>query len=307
MLEDYLFDLKKRVSPRTVRTMFFALELFFSMNDVVLNFKKIRRMFPQVEKPTGTHAYTTKDVQKILDICKSRKKKALVLLLASSGIRIGAVSELKLKHLRDMPHSCKALMVYPDSKDEYVTFLTPEAVEVLSDYLEERRKIGEELSQDSPLFRTDYNKLGLGRIKPMTSEALTSMMYRLASFAHTNRHRQTSNRYTIQGAHGLRKRFNTILKSNKDVNLNLAERLMGHSQTIRLDNSYFDPTVESLFEEYKKIIVKLSVSEEIRLKLENELKDKKIEQLESDKDRRIFLLESKMESIQDLLKRATQT
>jgi len=304
MLEDYLFDLKKKNSARTIHTIFYALELFFSQNDKILNFKKIRRMFPEAGKPTGSHAYTTKDVQNIITNCKSIKQKAFVLLLSSSGIRVGALSDLRVKHMRDMPYGCQALTVYPESKDEYTTFLTPEAVDTLSEYLDERRKNGERINQDSPLFRSNYNNSDFGRVKPMTNEACTALMYRLAKRGNTNRTKQTKIRYSIQAAHGLRKRFNTILKSNNDVNLSIAERLMGHSQTVRLDNSYFDPSVERLFDEYTKVIVELSVSEEIRLTIQNKLKDKKIKKLESDKDKRIADLELKFDSLVDLIKKA---
>ncbi|MEE9241534.1 MAG: hypothetical protein V3U12_00055, partial [Nitrosopumilaceae archaeon] len=119
MLEDYLFELKKTLSKASIQNAFFALELFFSMNDVVLNFKKIRKMFPASQKRAGMKAYSTKDVQKILLVSNSRKHKALVHFLSASGIRIGAIPDLKLKHLRDMPHDCNSLTVYLDTKDEY--------------------------------------------------------------------------------------------------------------------------------------------------------------------------------------------
>jgi len=61
-----------------------------------------------------------------------------------------------------------------------------------------------------------------------------------------------------------------------------------------------------LFDEFRKTIPELIIEESQRLKIENELKDKKIEQLESDKDRRISNLESKIENINELLKRTTQ-
>ncbi len=291
MLEDYLFELKKEHSSASIQLAFYAIELFFSMNDVVLNFKKLRKMFPASAKKAGMKAYTTKDVQKIISVSNSRKHKALVLFLSASGIRIGAIPELRLKHMRDMPLDCKALTVYPESKDEYITFLTPETCEALDDYLEERRKDGEHLNPESPIFRSDYNKVGIGKAIPLSKPASTGIIYRLISKAQTNRQKQTSNRYTIQGAHGFRKRFNTILKSNNDVNSNLAERIMGHSQTIRLDNSYLDPSIERMFEEYVKVIPELSIDEAVRLKIQNELQERKIIELESDKDKRMATLE----------------
>jgi len=303
MLEDYLFELKKEHSQASIQLAFYALELFFSMNDVVLNFKKLRKMFPASTKKSGLKAYTTKDVQKIISISNSRKHKAIVLFLSASGIRIGAIPELRLQHLRDMPLECKALTVYPESKDEYITFLTPETCEALDDYLEERRKDGEYLNPESPIFRADYNKVGIGKTKPLTKSASTGIIYRLITKAQTNRQKQTSTRYTIQGAHGFRKRFNTILKSNNSVNPNLAERLMGHSQTIRLDNSYLDPSIERLFDEYLKVIPELSIDEAVRLKIQNETQQRRIKKLESDKDKRIWNLENKIQSIESLLLR----
>jgi len=136
MLEDYLFTLKKTLTEGSIQSAFYAIELFFSMNDVVLNFKKLRKMFPASQKKSGMNAYTTKDVQNILKVTTTRKHKALVHFLASSGVRIGSLTDLKLKHLRDMPHDCKAVTVYPETKDEYITFLTPEACQFLEEYLE---------------------------------------------------------------------------------------------------------------------------------------------------------------------------
>ena len=76
---------------------------------------------------------------------------------------------------------------------------------------------------------------------------------------------------------------------------------LGH----RLDNTYFVPKVEDLFKEFKKAIPELTVGEELRLKLENKRKQKKIDEIESDKDKRIFNLEAQMENINELLKRVT--
>ena len=89
----------------------------------------------------------------------------------------------------------------------------------------------------------------------------------------------------------MRKRFDTVLKSNREVNISLAERLMGHSKTIPLDNSYFKPVIEQLFDEYQKSIPQLLIDEKYRLAEQIKKKDKKIHEIESDKDRRITSLE----------------
>jgi len=145
--------------------------------------------------------------------------------------------------------------------------------------------------------------VGLGKVKPLTDLACIGIIYRLASKAHTKREKQTQSRYNIQGAHGFRKRFNTILKSNNDVNSNLAERLMGHSQTIRLDNSYLDPDVDRLFEEYLKVIPELSIDDAVRLRIQNEVQEHNIKILNSEKDLEILDLKKRLGNIERLLEK----
>jgi integrase/recombinase XerD len=89
--------------------------------------------------------------------------------------------------------------------------------------------------------------------------------------------------------HGFRKRFDTILKSNYNVNINLAEKIMGHSTTIPLDNVYFKPAIEQLFDEYQKAIPELIIDDKFRLQEQLKEKDEKINEL-NDKDNEIDFL-----------------
>ena len=61
------------------------------------------------------------------------RNKAIVHFIASSGVRVGAIPDLKLRHIRDMPLDCKSILVYEDTIEEYQTFLTPEASKSLDD------------------------------------------------------------------------------------------------------------------------------------------------------------------------------
>jgi integrase/recombinase XerD len=63
--------------------------------------------------------------------------------------------------------------------------------------------------------------------------------------------------------HAFRRRFNTILKLNKESNSPLIERLMGHD--MKLDNSYFQPTLDDLFAEYQKGMADLTIDDSERL------------------------------------------
>ncbi len=297
-LEDYLFDLKKSKSSyarSTIEAIFYSIELFYSMNDVILNFKKIRKMFPPLEKRLGQQAYTTLDIQKILESSKSRKTRALIHLLASSGIRIGSVGSLKLKHIKPMKHGCKSILVYAGEREEYTTFITPEASKVLDSYIEERRKNGEEITQESPLFSAFRNNTGLGKVEPLSYSAGRTLLHRAVNQAHIE-HVIEKKRHAVPVAHGFRKRFNTILKSDNDINSDLVEKLMGHSTTIKLDNNYLKPSIDRLFEEYIKGIFDLTISDEERQKIEIENQQTEITELKQ-KETRISDLEIQLEQV----------
>tara|TARA_B110000495_G_scaffold162594_1_gene147558 strand:+ start:276 stop:536 length:261 start_codon:yes stop_codon:yes gene_type:complete len=70
-------------------------------------------------------------------------------------------------------------------------------------------------------------------------------------------------KFETMARHRFRKRFNIILKSNP--NINIIEKLMVHSTTIPLDNIYFKPAIEQLFEGYQKVIPDLMIDDKHRL------------------------------------------
>ena len=286
MIEDFImYDKSKNKSASYIAGKVSALKLFFSMNDVILNWDKIRKMLPEKSKPTGDMAYSTEQIQVLLKNTAYTEYRALIHFLSASGVRVGCFEELKIKDLTDMPNGCKCVKVYADTRHEYFTFIHHEAVEVLNEYLESRKRKGEKITEDSWVFCSPFDNTN-----PHPAMTITSTLGRYVKKS-LGREKSKSGRYSIMSCHGFRKRFDTVLKSNRIVNISLAERLMGHSTTIPLDNSYFKPVIEQLFDEYQKAIPQLVIDEKYRLEEELKNKNKKIHELESDKDRRIDSLE----------------
>jgi hypothetical protein len=64
--------------------------------------------------------------------------------------------------------------VYAKSrKSSYFTFCTPEARKHIDLYLDHRKRWGERLADDSPLFRTDFNPQAVDRIvKPISTSRI---------------------------------------------------------------------------------------------------------------------------------------
>jgi len=99
-------------------------------------------MTPEKVKKAGYSAYQTGDIQKMLGFCgRSKRNRALIHFLASTGCRVGAIHDLRLKHVTQEDDS-KSVLFYEGSNEEYYGFLTPEASNELDSYLEERRFIG---------------------------------------------------------------------------------------------------------------------------------------------------------------------
>ena len=294
MLEDFiLYQSNQGLSLSSVNSKLSALKLFFAMNDIVaLNWIKLSKMKPEKKKLTGDMPYKTEDIQQILRVVGSNLKfRCLVHVISASGMRIGSFEELKLKHIQDMPNGCKSILVYEDDKAEYTTFIHQEAVEALDEYLEYRTKSGEVLTPESWVFpsKSDCNKPAL----------TVSMRTQMARYAHHNDVKSKKRgRYEIQACHGFRKRFDTILKSNYNVNINLAEKMMGHSTSIPLDNVYFKPVIEQLFEEYQKAIPELMIDDKFRLEQQLKKKDEKINEL-NQKDKEIDYLKNTLLEIKN--------
>jgi len=91
--------LRKNVSPNSVPTMYYGVELFFSMNDVTINSKKLRRMFPAKVKRSGDKPYTTEHIRAMLEATRYKRDKAIILFLSSSGARIGSFEKLCLSNI----------------------------------------------------------------------------------------------------------------------------------------------------------------------------------------------------------------
>ena len=130
----------------------------------------------------------------------------------------------------------------------------------------------------------------------MAANLISGWFTKIVNKTSVNRGECINHRYDIQIVYGMRKRFNTILKSNSKINMSIAEKIFGHSASIPLDNHYFKPTLDVMFEEYQKAISDLVIDETSKLKLELEKKNQVLSSLEV-KDRRIEDLENVLSKV----------
>jgi len=280
MVEDYVMLRKSNGRSRTtINSSICSLQLFCETNDIELRWRKIRRLLPPQKKRSGSKAYTTEQVRKVLDFTPNIRNKAIIHFVAASGVRIGALPDLKIKHTREMPLGCKSVIIYSDEKEEYTAFLTLEASNALDAYLEKRTRDGEQLKPDSPLFRQNY-RMGIAKPKPLARVSIQAIVDRALRRAGL-RFGKDGTRRDIQLDHGFRKRWNTIVKTTDGMKIILAEKMFGHSTpTIPLDETYVDPTIDKLFEEYKKAIPELTIDVSERLRMTNQKLEREKSELE---------------------------
>lgn len=135
----YIMSLRKRgLASNSISTMLNGIVHFYEMNDVPLNKKKINMFKGEFTKKIVDRSYTHEEIGKILDVSVLRMK-VIVLLMASSGMRIGAIPLLKLRNLEKIDSLYK-IIVYVGSNSEYYTFCTPECTSFIGAYLQYRVK-----------------------------------------------------------------------------------------------------------------------------------------------------------------------
>jgi len=308
MIMEYVILLKKKIekgiiTPNAIVQRIAPIELFMSQNDIMINTKKIHRMYPRKIKTKGELPYMLDDLQSMLSTTTKLRDKVLITFFASTGVRPESIVGLKFGDLKEMDMGCMTLKIYENDIEEYPCFLTPECVRYLEKYFKQRKFHGEMITSESPVFRMAYNKRKAEFAKPISYEALKASMYDIIQRARIrNKFSDSGKRHDKAMFGGFRKFFETALNNNKEINPNVTEKLMGHRNDLR--GVYYNPNIDVRFENFKKAIPDLTVSEVLRLEEQNKRKDDRIQKLETDKDRRIDKLEKSIVGMQRLLKHA---
>jgi integrase len=208
-VEDYLIHLKSKISPNSIGTRLAPVYLFYEMNDVILNKTKIKKMMPRKLKVQGFNAYTRGDIATMLKNTRKKRTRAIILVLASTGCRVGAIVGLHMRDIVEVSNpKCKGLKFYTGDKEEHIGFLTPEATNALYEYLQERKDKGEKINDEKPIFtiNEDYDRFTQISHRPITTSSIFGMVR--GTLSGIKRKKDVGGRYEIQTIHGFRKYFN---------------------------------------------------------------------------------------------------
>ena len=310
ILEDFVNYLENDgILSDSIPSILTPIELFFEMNRKIWHKKIVRRSIQKVDRVLGGDSPATNDdLLMMLSYCmRSLRSQALILFLASTGIRPAAIIDpvLRMRHLVWMPNLdnpnrdnqyCYAVKIYEKSKEEYWVFLTPEASKILVRYIDGRKKSGENITQESPIFVSNNTRWN-SKYEYLTDDNLNAIISKIIEKSKIPRIKQGYS-YNKSRIYMFRKRFNTILKLTNGLNSNIAEKLMAHKRG--LDGVYLKPTREECYVEFFKAIPNLTINDSERQKIEIEKKQKKIDELE-EKTATINEQSKDMKSIQEQL------
>jgi integrase len=293
---------KGELSVNSIKLYLTGVKSFFEFNEIALPWKKIAKFYPD-DVTNSYRSYTKEEIIKLLSVADPRDR-CIILLMASSGIRVGAIQTLKVKSIRRLDNGIGLVTVYAESKDSvYVALVTPEFLVSLDEYLKYRNSQGEKITAESWLIRDKFATFSrkTNKPRPPSDYSINKQMRFLLRKAGLSFEE-------LQPDHSLRKFFNTALM-NSDVAYTFKELLMGHS--VKLDNVYYDKDNEKsqqkILLEYMKAIDALTINDEYRLRkqigeYEEKMKDvPKVEQLESQLANKIIeqdAIKKKLERIQ---------
>jgi len=264
VLEDYVFFLQDR-GDIAVGTDLSSPELFFEMNRKIWHNKLVRKGIRKLNRKKGGELPITDiELENVYMNAKSLREKCIISVLSSLGIRPGAIIDpvIKFKHLIPIEDSY-CVKIYDESDEGYWGVLIPEARKDIDLYKASRINNGENITDESPLLATLPSRWNAKK-SYITDDNLKEILSRL--IRGKVKRVKTGNRYDKAISYMFRKRFNTKLKLNNEVNSNVAEKLMAHKRG--LDGTYLKPTMEEYYNEVKKAIPEITINPAERQRIE---------------------------------------
>lgn len=272
------------ISGSTIPNYYRAVKLFCEMNDIVLNWKKILCHLPRSKQAANDRAPTIEEIQKLVEF-PDRRIKPIIYTMASSGIRIGAWDYLRWKHIVTIRSDqgdvvAATLRVYAGEREEYCSFITPEAYNSLKEWMDFRSSYGEKITGESWLMRdiwqttnlnygakralaTSPRRLKSSGIKRLIEHALWEQGIRQPL-------KDGAKRHEWKAAHGFRKFYKSRTEQvMKPINVELS---MGHN--IGISASYYRPTEQEVLQDYLKAVDLLTINGE-KTVLQKQVRDLK--------------------------------
>jgi hypothetical protein len=283
---------RKEITAGTVWGSYRPIKAFCDAYDDIadsIRWKRISKALPRAKNFSNDRAPTIEEIRRVIRY-PDRRVKAIVYVMVSSGIRLGAWDYLRWKHVTpifdDKNKANNAveggvlaakLLVYAGESEEYYSFISPEAYQALKEWMDFRTSYGEKITGESWVMRNIWRtadvkpggekgggviptmgKMGLATLpRKLTSAAIKKILGRALWEEGLRPHALTegNRRHEWKTVHGYRKFFKT--RAEQVMNRTNVEYLMGHS--LGLSQSYYKPVERDVLADYIKAIPLLSI------------------------------------------------
>jgi hypothetical protein len=203
----------------TVRNYVKAIKLFCEMADLPVSWKKLTRGLPRAKSYSDDRIPSIEELRRLLEY-PDRRIKAIVCTMASSGIRLGAWDYLRWGNIRPLKRDGKIvaaqLIVYAGEPEQYFSYISYEAWQELTKWINYRETSGEKVTEDSWLMRDLWDtRVAQGRglvsrPKKLASLGIKRLMERAIWTQGLRKKLEAGKkRHPYQANHSLRKWFKT--------------------------------------------------------------------------------------------------
>lgn len=127
LIRDYLIHLRedRKLVPASIAAYSAAIAHFYEMNDVTVNWKKLKKFKGRLRSVVEDVPYTRQQIKTLIDNATLRDR-CMILIMASAGLRRGALPYLRLKDITKIPkYNLYKVIVYKKDQEQYTTFCSP--------------------------------------------------------------------------------------------------------------------------------------------------------------------------------------
>ena len=214
---------------------------------------------PKINRAAKDRPPNKTEIRKIIQY-GDRRIKFIVLIMCSSGMRIEGFEYLRWGNIQPMEKYGKIvaakITIYEGDPEQYDSFITLETLTAIQDWINYRKKCGENVNENSYIIRDlwdtnsrDGGARGLATFpKKLENKSIKSILNRaLWSQGLRTKLPSGKHRHPFQEAHGFRKFFLTQCQL-AGMNLLDCNKLTNHSNGI--NDSYYKPSENDLLNSY---------------------------------------------------------
>ena len=281
-------------SPKTVHTYLSAVKGLFRFEGINIDsyqFKARVELPPKMEISID-RIPTREEIREII-LNSDKKTRALVGILATSGLRLGEAASLRIGNLDFESNKVTVMSQRTKSRRGRVVFTTDEAANFLKEYIGARLK-----NKDEWVF-VDERNVG----NHSTADGLYMNVYRVLEKLNLKNRLDPDSKRNELHPHSFRKYFFSKL-IGAGVDRGISERLMGHR--FGFDNAYLHIDEERLKQEYMKSADDFTFLTDKKLDRESKKRVDDLEEQLKERDTAVASMQQRLAQYESQIQRITR-